>query len=794
MKNKNLVGLVILFLGLVLIYYQFFLLGKIPIPADLLVGAYYPWLDYKWGYPTGVPVKNPPITDVISQLYLWRNLAFDFLKQGIWPLWNPYSSSGIPLLANFQSAPFLPFNMLLLLPKYWGWGIYIFSQSLIAALGMYFLLGIYKLNIFSKVAGGLVFSLAGLMTTYVEFAFAGFAASTLPWLIYVVEKFCREKKPYLLIVLSLILTFLYLSGHVQLILYGSALLIIYLFYLFISKKIYFKQVFLIIVFLFLGIGISSLQLLPGIEHLISSSIRTKEVYSLLINYGLSPWYELIRFIAADFFGNPTTYNYWDRVDYHEHSIFLGTITLPLITLFIFKRFRNSLTLFWLFIFIGSLFLAIDNPITKFFYSLPITLITNSAASRVFFLTSFSAAILLGFSIDNIQKELKFRNFFWLSNLFYLILLIIIFISISILIVSDFDNDIIPEALNKNLSVSLRNLILPIIILSIFLISRFLFLKKFLIYLILIILFLDLGRYFLKHNPFVDQSLIYPETPLIEFLQKQESHFRIARGDLEILPPNTWTIYSLYSAEGYDPLSLENYGHYVNKINGKPFEEGLSRYVHITNFPSKFLDAVNVKYILAVKRDKMGHIPGAMLNKTLQPTNYKVVFEDKNSVVLENPDYLNRAYFVNKIYGVSNKQQLRDIIDRPDFDPKTEAVVEGYNQNKIFNTNGQIQIIEYLPTKVAIKTNVKEKSFMVFADTYENGWQVSENGKGVKLYQVNGALRGVFIQPGENTYIFTYWPTSFALGLRMSFLSLGIIMIISTILLFGKNDKKSIKFT
>jgi len=33
--------------------------NKIPVPADLLLGAYYPWLDYDWGYPVSMPIKTP---------------------------------------------------------------------------------------------------------------------------------------------------------------------------------------------------------------------------------------------------------------------------------------------------------------------------------------------------------------------------------------------------------------------------------------------------------------------------------------------------------------------------------------------------------------------------------------------------------------------------------------------------------------------------------------------------------------------------------------------------------------
>src|SRR3989344_3032274 len=87
-------------------YREFIFLGKIPLPGDTLVGAYYPWLDSKWGYPVGVPVKNPPLSDAFSQFFLWKNLNIDLIKQSLVPLWNKYEFAGTPHLAAYHTAPF----------------------------------------------------------------------------------------------------------------------------------------------------------------------------------------------------------------------------------------------------------------------------------------------------------------------------------------------------------------------------------------------------------------------------------------------------------------------------------------------------------------------------------------------------------------------------------------------------------------------------------------------------------------------------------------------------------------
>lgn len=102
-----------LFILIVLVFfYPVIGSGKIPIPADTIVGMYNPWRDNIWNnYISGVPFKNSLITDPVRQQYVWRKLAVDEMRKGNMPLWNPYSFSGTPLLANFQSAVFYPLNI-----------------------------------------------------------------------------------------------------------------------------------------------------------------------------------------------------------------------------------------------------------------------------------------------------------------------------------------------------------------------------------------------------------------------------------------------------------------------------------------------------------------------------------------------------------------------------------------------------------------------------------------------------------------------------------------------------------
>lgn len=748
MMGKKLAPLGVLILMIIAIYWQFFLFGKIPIPSDTLVGAYYPWLDYKWGYITGVPVKNPPISDVFSQFFVWKYLAVDLIKQGIWPLWNPYSFSGTPLLATYHSAIFNPFNLLLLLPKYFGWGLYIFVQTLVAAIGMFLLLGKFINNNPAKIVGSLVFSLSGPMTTWVEFGTGVYAASMMPWIFYFLTIFYENQKIKYLAGLTLAFVILYFSGHAQLTIYSTILFFSYLLY----KR---KQFFLPILFWIVAVSISSIQFLPAL-NLTSASVRVDEAYSRTFNFGLNPWYEYIRLITADFFGNPTTYNYWGNISYHEQTSFLGTLSLPLIIPLFFKRFRSRELTFWLVIFLTSLFLALDTFITRLLYSLPLPFLTYSSASRIFFITTFSAGILVGLGLEKYINDSVYRKYATRATL-----ILIITILIALLLVS-----FTQGSLSLNFKVSLRNSVLPLGLLASLLIIKNL--KNYAVYIIFLLLFFDLARYFLKYNPFVNNHIVFPKTPLIEFLQNQPKPFRISRIDQEILPPNTWSHYGIESIEGYDPLGLEGYARYFNRLNGNSYSGGVGRYVEAKRFPNRFIDSLNAKYILAIKKEKLDKIDRG---------NFKKIFEEGQTVIYENQTALDRVYFIEKLIPVSSSDELVEDIDRSVFDPTKHAIILDYKGSlpgKI--EKGKIENLQINPTEVKFTTVSQLPGFIVLANNFDEGWNLYINNNPTKLYQVNGALQGIMVQDGRNQIRLEYWPKSFDLGLKVSISSLAVFML------------------
>ncbi|MFQ5743435.1 MAG: hypothetical protein ACE5HV_07590, partial [Acidobacteriota bacterium] len=104
------------------------------------------------------------------------------LRAGDIPLWDPYTESGIPFLANLQSQVFyLPNTLLSLLPLATAHGLFVAFHLALGAVGLYLWARSYGLGRAAAVIGGLAFGLGGPMVASVEFSSILAVAAWIPW-------------------------------------------------------------------------------------------------------------------------------------------------------------------------------------------------------------------------------------------------------------------------------------------------------------------------------------------------------------------------------------------------------------------------------------------------------------------------------------------------------------------------------------------------------------------------------------------------------------------------------------
>ncbi len=184
-------------------------------------------------------------------------------------------------------------------------------------------------------------------------------------------------------------------------------------------------------------------------------------------------------------------------------------------------------------------------------------------------------------------------------------------------------------------------------------------------------------------------------------------------------------------------------------------------------------------------DWAGWAEPQLLN-AITPT-LSVVLEGKNKIY-ENSQALPRAWLVHRIteVPVGDTETIKNFLQRPDFDPRNEAVIEGNLSSELDDRSSgssleTVHVTTYESQRVSIRSKSNSNSFLILSDTYYPGWKVLVDGEEHRIFPTNLIMRGVFLEAGEHVVEFEFRPVAFFLGLRISVMLLGILSILLLIL-------------
>lgn len=758
----------------------FFLKGKIPIPADTIVGMYHPFRDVVWdNLKAGVPFKNFLITDSVRQQYPWRKIAVSQLQNGVLPLWNAFSFSGTPLLANLQSAVFNPLNfMFFMIPFPSAWGVQVFLQLLLSGLFMYLWLHNLSLSKKASVFGALSLIFSGFYTAWLEWNTVLHSALWLPLLLLSIDKLLNlsgglagkqkqiteilsSKKIFIWsLIFILSLSFSFFAGHLQTFFYVAVFSYLYLLakVIFIYRKIKFirftiLQFTVLTVFIFLIIAV---QLIPAFEFILNSARSFDQPAGFRTDWYL-PYKHLIQLIAPDFFGNPSTLNYWGNWNYGEFVSYIGIIPLLTAITAIFGR-RGKKVMFLTGSALIAVLFALPNMLSYLPYKLNIPFISTTAPSRLIFIFDFSMVVLASLGFDWLEKKGKLKHVI-ISGGILLIIFGAMFLSI-------YYN--LWGTAAANLVVAKRNTYLPLLLgfagLSIILLAVKTK-KNIILYLLLLFTVFDLLRFGQKFNPFVQSSWIFPKTGALEFLMRQEKPFRIMSLDSRILPPNFTSSYGIETIEGYDPLYSLSYGEFMAAVvRGRPdiTPFNFNRIVTPQLKNNPFIDLLNTRYLLSLTG--------------INADGLKPVYQEGETRIYENLNAGDRAFFVKKTAKAFDKQDAIRKLFKYKNELKDVAVVEGEIRLQSGDSSNTVSIINNNYNRVEIKTKTSGTAFLVLANSYYPGWKVKVDGETASLIRTDYALMGVAVPEGIHNVVFYYQPASFYIGLAttvLGFVLLGL---------------------
>jgi hypothetical protein len=771
----------ILIICVVVIFFFPVFKGQVPFPGDLLVGQAPFKAEGYLGYaPGGYPNKAQG-PDVINEIYPWRYFLVNQLRQGQIPFWNPHNFSGNPQMANFQTAIFYPFNILyLMLPFNLSWTLLIILQPLLAAVFMYlFLKKGLGLKDIPSVLGGIAFGFSSYMTVWIEYGNIGATILWLPLTLLFTKSFFNNSsfRNFFGIVASLFLAIL--AGYIQGIFYTILIAFFYYLYLIAVQKQLknFKLHSLFLLALFLPVLLSAFQILPTLK-LFSDSTRGN--YSLLqIQKNLAPILYWITAFVPDFFGNPASRNYWLDGTYIERVLYPSTLMMFFGIFALTNKIKIVEKKFFAILALISLIIATNLPLVKYFYLIPIPVISTTIPTREFSVFIFSVIILGSIGINHFLETKKINK---LSLILYVVFIICIWGLVLLLIKLN------PQ-LTINLKVSLRNLILPTLLFTgiIFSVLIFKINKKIFIILITLILVSDLFFFFNKITPFSPKELIYPKTLVMESIRKISGINRFWGYGTAYVPANFQSVDQTFSPEGNDPLHTARYGELLaSSRDGKypvavprPDANIASGYgaddLKTNIYRQRILNLLGVKFILH-EQNLASAWNNADIN-TFPEKDFKLVKKIFPWQIYENKNALPRFFVTSNFKIAKDKYQALSLIYDQNIDLKKTLILES-NEKIIVDKNsiGTSNLILYTPNKVVIRTKASGNSLLFLSDNFYPEWKVNIDGKNSQILVADYAFRAVVIPKGNHTVEFYYQPAAFIYGLIISFVGLSILFV------------------
>jgi hypothetical protein len=278
-------------------------------------------------------------------------------------------------------------------------------------------------------------------------------------------------------------------------------------------------------------------------------------------------------------------------------------------------------------------------------------------------------------------------------------------------------------------------------------------------LVLGILAYDLTSFARTYNTSTPRSLEFPATDAIEFLQRDETKFRVVV--LGRFQHNSLAPFGIEDVGGYASLYPRRYGeaHYLSETGrlASPGER-FSRWLRFSPGGS-LIDVLNVKYFVAPKAvGSSSPRLELVYDRELKIFRYRDAF-DRIFLV---PHYelaptRRDAYAALARFGrrdferkVLLEEPLPRGIDLAAFQPKPLA-------------RSDVRITSYTANRISFEVNAERDCFAVIGDSFHPDWKAEIDGKPEPILRANYIMRAVALPAGRHSVTLRFEPTWLIVG-------------------------------
>lgn len=705
------------------------------------------------------------------QFYPWREFAFDTLRAGQLPLWNPYNGAGAPLVANYQSALFYPLTWIgLLLPLAWAMSVTSALHLFIAGWGMWLFTGRLGIPALGRGVSALAFGLTGYLVarlgTYPMIA----AVAWLPFMMWAALGVIQRKRLRDVGWLALATGLQLLAGHAQTAWYS--LLLVGLFSLYMAlrhrEKDWWQRLGLAAVGVMLGAAIAAVQLWPTAELLRTSQRSDGVDFDFAMNFSYGPA-RALNFIAPNVFGSPGDGTYLTEGAFFEDAVYIGLLpllsALAAILGWLVRRFRKGLdelpaastVLFWVVILIVAFVFALGNhsPVYPFLFRNAPTFDLFQAPVRWHLWTVFALSVLAGIGTRSWGRG------YWL---FFGTRLAIAGCIAAALLALFAAPIIIPAEGDPELARALTVLRMAVVTTGIFgaLAGALTLLQPeresrrygWWALAVLIVVAIDLGWAAQGLNPTVPAAF-YDRIPAPE----GEARAYWPEEAERAVEFETYLLFKDYR------VAADNWRDF--RASQLPNLNLIDRWHLLNNFDPLRVGPFT-QYMALIE----ANLPDAQ--KLLQAAQVNAVYDETGTrIALDAPAA--RAWFVETVCWHSDEISLLNALTDVNWEPLRQAHLTGAGECPALPDEplaiGQVVSVSDQANVLEIAVETQTGGWLVLADTFYPGWTAAVDGVPADIQRVNLAFRGVEIPAGAQMVRFEYRPTWLLPGLFISLAAL-----------------------
>jgi hypothetical protein len=773
-----------------------------------------PWLVF---LPVTLLQRTFAFGDVQCYFYPYHVLPASLVKQGALPLWNPFAFSGLPLLADGQTALFYPPNWLFfVLPGAAALNFDTLAQFSLAGVGMYLLMRAFGLRQLPAFFGAAVYMLCGCLTARVVHLSILSGAALMPMALFCVERAFRERceagpgpaarpiRARWFVAASAVVALQAFAGHPQVPVYTGLALGMFALFRGVAcwretgqPRWLFRLPALVAGVYVLGVGLAAVQLLPWAELGALSTRAAGISFNLIFSTSMarSEWilqvfpYLYGSLVAGPFADQPMTLGLAGR--FIEHSAYVGMLT-PGLAAYGLLSWRSPATggaagsagryaiPFFAALGVVGLLLAVGwgTPLAHVVYRLPV-IGKLRAVERALLLADFAAAGLAAFGLQRLLEAgapAATRRRRWLAVIgagLAALPVALVFLASQ----SWFQRLMnLPAEAVANLHPLRPNAAVPILLAwaSAALLAWWSRhpASRLTLALAAGLLLVDLGGYAAVYNPTADIGYYDRRPDVLAAFEGAPRPFRKATFLPKYDPysPTTFAtlgmswgmVFGIEDVNGFNSLQTRRYTDYVFGPDEGDVSYGLLGDSRLLRPESPVLSSLNVRYVLLPAGSTLP--VGAGLRR---------VWEDADVTVYENTRAYPRVFFAESVEATTDAAAVLRTVTSDGFSGRERALVETTDDLRISDTadpQDTVAISAWTPNRFEVMSSTATRRLLVLSEMDFPGWEAKVDGAATPVYRTNYLFRGVVVPPGRHSVEFSYRPRTVPIGAAVSALA------------------------